>query len=144
MKLYTIGFTKKSAEEFFGSLKRAGVKRVIDVRLHNESQLAGFTKRRDLQYFLRSCHGIDYVHESVLAPTEEMLSSYRKKRMSWKEYETEFTGLLRQREVQTKVEHSILEDACLLCSESGPEKCHRRLVAAYFSHLISDLEVVHL
>ena len=144
MKLYTIGFTKKSAEVFFGSLKKAGVKRVIDVRLHNESQLAGFTKRRDLEYFLRSCHGIDYVHEPLLAPTDEMLSSYRKKQMSWMEYEAGFNVLLRQREVLDRVEPSLLEDACLLCSEARPEKCHRRLVAEYFGHLISELEVVHL
>ncbi|HLC04774.1 MAG TPA: DUF488 domain-containing protein [Anaerolineales bacterium] len=144
MRLYTIGFTKKSAEAFFGSLKMAGVKRVIDVRLHNESQLAGFAKRRDLEYFLRSCHSIEYAHEPLLAPTEEMLLSYRKKRIGWDQYAAEFIALLRQREVQTRVEPSILENACLLCSEARPEKCHRRLVAEYFSHHTNDLEIVHL
>jgi len=144
VRLYTIGFTKKSAEAFFGSLKMAGVKRVIDVRLHNESQLAGFAKRRDLEYFLRSCHSIEYAHEPLLAPTEEMLLSYRKKRIGWDQYAAEFIALLRQREVQTRVEPSILENACLLCSEARPEKCHRRLVAEYFSHHTNDLEIVHL
>jgi uncharacterized protein (DUF488 family) len=144
VRLYTIGFTSKSAKDFFTSLQKAGVRRVIDVRLRNESQLAGFTKKRDLEYFLTTCHQMGYIHEPILAPTEEMLTSYRKKRMSWSEYEAKFNGLLRQRDIAASLDLSLFEDACLLCSETKPEKCHRRLVADHLRQLIVGLEVVHL
>ncbi|MCS7269438.1 MAG: DUF488 domain-containing protein, partial [Geminicoccaceae bacterium] len=95
MKLFTIGFTKKSAETFFTALERAGVRRVIDVRIDNSSQLAGFTKKDDLAFFLKKIAGIDYVHLPNLAPTREMLDGYKKRGGSWEDYERKFLALMR-------------------------------------------------
>ena len=127
--LFTIGFTKKSAEEFFTRLSDAGVKRVIDVRLNNVSQLAGFAKKDDLAYFLKTICQCGYRHEPRLAPTKEILDGYRKKKMSWEDYEKRFLELLERRNAWQLFSAEELEDACLLCSEADPENCHRRLVA---------------
>jgi uncharacterized protein (DUF488 family) len=144
MKLFTIGFTKKSAEEFFTALSKSGAKRVIDVRLNNSSQLAGFSKRDDLKYFLRAICGMDYVHIGELAPTQDLLDAYRAKHMDWAEYEERFSTLMRERKVEESVGREVLEDAVLLCSEPKAEKCHRRLVAEYFQKAWEDVEVEHL
>lgn len=143
MKVSTIGFTQKSAEQFFGGLQRAGVRRVVDVRLHNTSQLAGFAKRDDLRYFL-SLLGIDYVQEPLLAPTEELLADYQKKRIDWVEYERRFTELLRGRRIEQAIQPTLLDQACLLCSEAQPQRCHRRLVAEHLQRHWGDLEIEHL
>lgn len=144
MKLFTIGFTKKSAEEFFTRLKAAGVKRLVDVRLNNRSQLAGFAKKDDLPFFLREINHIDYVHLPLLAPTQEMLDEYKKQKGAWADYERRFIRLMASREVEQKVEKSLLADSCLLCSEDLPDKCHRRLVAEYLSNEWGALQVQHL
>ena len=99
MRLYTIGFTKKPASEFFGLVGESGAKRLIDVRLNNVSQLAGFAKRDDLEYFLDRICGMEYVHLPELAPTKEMLDSYRKDHRSWETYESEFLALMEQRRI---------------------------------------------
>jgi uncharacterized protein (DUF488 family) len=144
MKIFTIGFTKKTAEQFFTRLTRAGVARIADVRLNNVSQLAGFAKREDLRYFARAICGIDYVHLPVLAPEEGMLDEYKRKTHNWAEYERRFLGLLHSRAVESTITPEQLEDACLLCSEDLPEHCHRRLVAEYLCDKWGNVEIVHL
>ena len=129
MKLFTIGFTKKSAEAFFIKLKRSGAKRVVDVRLNNVSQLAGFAKRNDLQFFLREICHMDYVHVPELAPTQDILDEYKKNKGDWGVYEQKFLELMRKREIEKKMAPAVIADGCLLCSEDKPHHCHRRLVA---------------
>jgi len=144
MKLYTIGFTKTSAESFFTRLEKAGVKRVVDVRLNNVSQLAGFAKKNDLRYFLKAIGGIDYAHRPVLAPTQEMLDAYRKKRSDWSDYEKRFLDLMATRRIEQAVRRDVIDGSCLLCSEDKPDHCHRRLVAEYLKEKWGDLEIAHL
>ena len=144
MKLFTIGFTKKSAERFFGLLRASGAKRVVDVRLHNVSQLAGFAKRDDLRYFLSEICGMGYVHLPELAPTKEILDNYRKHGRDWKAYEIQFADLMRQRQIAESVAQDIISDGCLLCSEDRPNRCHRRLVAEYLNDHWGGVEITHL
>jgi uncharacterized protein (DUF488 family) len=100
MKLFTIGFPKKSAEELFTLLQRSGAKRFVDVRLNNSSQLAGFSKRDDLEYFLKAICGMDYLHLPELAPTQEMLNAYQSKQVDWSAYEQQFISLMSERKVE--------------------------------------------
>jgi uncharacterized protein (DUF488 family) len=144
VKLFTIGFTKISAREFFTALREAAVVRVVDVRLHPSSQLSGFAKQDDLAYFLRTIGAISYVHVPQLAPTPELLSAYRKKHLSWDDYADRFLALLRERRVEETIPRVLFAESCLLCSEATPEHCHRRLVAEYLSSHWGDLEVIHL
>ena len=144
MILFTIGFTRKSAENFFTLLKDAQVRRVIDVRLNNRSQLAGFSKATDLEYFLRAIAGIEYRQVPELAPTQELLDAYKKRKGSWSEYESGFLDLLRKRSVERSLERSAFDMACLLCSEHEPRHCHRRLVAEYLKEKWGDVDVRHL
>jgi uncharacterized protein (DUF488 family) len=144
MKLFTIGFTKTTAESFFTRLTRAGVKKVVDVRLNNVSQLAGFAKRDDLRYFLRAISGIGYVHEPAFAPTQPMLDDYKKKGGDWHEYERRFLELIAGRRIETAVAPDELDGACLLCSEDKPHRCHRRLVAEYLVGRWDGVEIEHL
>ena len=145
MEVYSIGFTKKTAEQFFGLLKGAGIHRLIDVRLNNVSQLAGFSKREDLQYFLQEICGADYRHEPLLAPTKEMLDSYKKEKGSWEEYERRFLGLMADRKVEEKLDAGIFAvPTVLLCSEPEPDHCHRRLVLEYLQQKWSNLTIHHL
>lgn len=144
IKIYTIGFTKKTAEEFFARLIHAGVKRVIDIRLNNTSQLAGYTKRDDLRYFLRVIGGIDYVHRLDLAPTKEILDAYRKNKSDWFAYERDFLALLTARRVEDNLSRDLLDGACLLCSEAKPERCHRRLIATYLRDKWGSIAIVDL
>jgi uncharacterized protein (DUF488 family) len=144
MKVFTIGFTKSSAESFFERLRTSGAVRIVDVRLNNVSQLAGFAKKNDLKYFLRTISGIAYTHLPILAPTQEMLSRYRGKGGDWRVYEEEFLDLMRRREIHKTVPRETIADACLLCSEDKPQHCHRRLVAEYFAQNWGDVQIVHL
>jgi uncharacterized protein (DUF488 family) len=145
MEIYTIGFAKKSAEAFFGTLRKAGVKRLIDIRLNNTSQLAGFTKRDDLRFFLREICGTDYVHEPLLAPTPDILNSYKKKKISWQEYEEQFLNLMTERKVEEKIEQSLFNGpTVLLCSESKAKYCHRRLALEYLQSKWNNFQIVHL
>ncbi len=131
--LFTMGFTQKSAQQFFSTLTNAGVRRIVDVRLNNVSQLAGFTKRTDLEYFLKQIGDIQYLHLPELAPTKDMLDAYKKARGSWQLYESQFLDLLAQRRVEEHISPDILDGGCLLCSEPTPHQCHRRLVAEYLN-----------
>ena len=144
MKLFTIGFTKKSAQEFFSRLQNAGVKKVIDIRLNNKSQLAGFAKQDDLKFFLKAIADIEYIHKPELAPIQEILEDYKKRKGSWKDYEKSFTALMKQRKLEMDIDPVELNKACLLCSEDTAEKCHRRLVAEYFQEHFKEIEICHL
>ena len=144
MKLLTIGFTKKSAESFFETLRKSGAKRVVDVRLNNVSQLAGFAKKQDLAYFLQKICGMEYVHLPLLAPTQEMLDEYKKQRGSWDAYEQRFLELMKERRIEEKLSHEVLADGCLLCSEDKPHHCHRRLVAEYLKRHWGNVDIQHL
>jgi uncharacterized protein (DUF488 family) len=145
MEIYTIGFTQTTAESFFGRLKQAGIGRILDVRLNNSSQLAGFAKARDLPYFLHELVGATYEHESMLAPTKELLDAYKKQGGSWGDYEREFIALMRKRRIEVALDPaSFATPTALLCSEAGPEHCHRRLVCDYLAEHWTPLTAVHL
>lgn len=144
MKLFTIGFTGKSAERFFGLLEKAEVKVLIDTRLNNRSQLAGFTKAGDLPFFLGRIGNISYRHALELAPAQQMLDDYKKRRMSWDNYTREYTQLLIHRRVEEQLSRSELDLGCLLCSEHSPDQCHRRLAAEYLKQHWTGVEIVHL
>ena len=144
MKLLTIGFTKKSAEAFFAKLKLSGAKRVVDVRLNNVSQLAGFAKRNDLEFFLRDICHMDYVHLPELAPTKDILDEYKKNKGDWAVYEQKFLELMHKREIEKRVDPAVIADGCLLCSEDKPHHCHRRLVAEYLKSHWGNVEISHI
>ena len=145
MEIYTIGFTKKSADEFFQLLERHAIRRLIDVRLNNRSQLAGFTKCGDLAFFLERICSAEYRHEPILSPTKEILDGYKKGLIPWEEYEPRFLELLAEREVERFVDRRLFEVPCvLLCSEPEPRHCHRRLVAEYLAGKWDVAKVVHL
>ena len=144
IRLYTIGFTKKSAEQFFTKLAEAGVKRIIDVRLNNVSQLAGFAKRDDLRFLLKGLYGIDYAHLPALAPTQPMLDAYKKNGGDWNVYEKEFLSLMEDRHIESSTARELLDEGCLLCSEHQPAQCHRRLVAEYLARQWGGIQTTHL
>jgi uncharacterized protein (DUF488 family) len=144
MKLFTIGFTMKSAEEFFTLLKKAGVCRIVDIRLNNTSQIAGFAKARDLEYFLRAINGTDYLHVPDFAPTQEILDRFKKQKGSWSEFESKFVDVMAGRKIEDIVEKALRENDCLLCSEPTPEHCHRRLVAEHLQEKLGNIKVIHL
>lgn len=145
IKIYTIGFTKKNARQFFGLIQKSGVKRVLDTRLNNVSQLAGFTKKDDLSFFLEKVAGVSYDHALRLAPTDDMLKSYKKGEITWEAYAEAYRDLIRKRHVEEFFSADALNGACLLCSEATPHHCHRRLAAEFFrNHLGGGVEIVHL
>ena len=143
MKIYTIGFTKTTAENFFKRIKKSGARNIIDVRLNNVSQLAGFAKRDDLKYFSSTICGVGYQHAPKLAPTKEMLDNYKKHKGSWEDYEEKFLDLMAKRKIE-EVDSKKLDGACLLCSEDKPHHCHRRLVAEYLNDKWGDIDIIHL
>jgi uncharacterized protein (DUF488 family) len=143
MKLFTIGFTKTTAENFFSRLSKAHVKKLVDVRLNNVSQLAGFAKKNDLSFFVRTICGIGYEHYPELAPTQDILDAYKKSKGAWSVYSEKFLDLMARRKIEN-IDRSRLEGACLLCSEDKPHYCHRRLVAEYLRNKWGDVEIDHL
>jgi len=142
--LFTIGFTKKPAETFFKLLKDSGVKQIVDTRINNVSQLSGFAKGSDLQFFAREIGNISYDHNLDFAPTKELLSLYRTKKLTWNDYETEYLNLLDIRKIAQKINVENLHQNCLLCSEHKPDKCHRRLLAEYLKQVRNDIQITHL
>lgn len=144
MPLYTIGFTQKRAQRFFSLLTGAGVRKLFDTRLNNRSQLAGFAKGEDLRYFLAAIGNIAYEHALEMAPTDALLSAYKKEGGTWIDYERAFSELIEGRQLAERYSASSLEDTCLLCSEHEPEHCHRRLVAEYFQRQYPELRIIHL
>jgi uncharacterized protein (DUF488 family) len=147
VEIYSIGFTKTTAENFFARLRRNGIERLLDVRLNNQSQLAGFAKRDDLSYFLDALLGARYEHEPLLAPSREILDEYKKRKtMPWSEYEDRFLELMRERRIEARLRPADFEGerTVLLCSEATPEQCHRRLVIEYLARQWPAVEAVHL
>jgi len=145
MNIYTIGFTKKNASTFFNFIRSSGTERLIDVRLNNVSQLAGFAKRDDLKFFLKELCDTEYIHAPDLAPTKELLNAYKKGDLTWQNYEYEFLDLIAKRNVEKAFSTSDLENSCLLCSEHEPHFCHRRLVVEYINEMTNlKLSVKHL
>jgi uncharacterized protein (DUF488 family) len=125
-------------------LRGSGAKRIVDVRLNNVSQLAGFTKKKDLKFFLREICGMDYVHLPVLAPTQDLLDQFKKRRGLWSDYERDFLNLMKVRQIETNVSKENIAECCLLCSEEMPDHCHRRLVAEYLKQHWYNVEIIHL
>lgn len=145
MKIFTIGFTKKNAEKFFSLIKNSNVSTLLDVRLNNVSQLAGFAKKDDLRFFLKEICGTEYIHVPELAPTAVMLNAYKKGEISWTAYEDKFLNLMSNRQIEKSIKPALLDNGCLLCSEHEPHMCHRRLVVEYLNeHSDLDLTVKHL
>jgi len=144
IRIFTIGYAGRNAEEFFTILKQAGIRKVIDVRLYNTSQLAGFTRREDIKYFLRTIVGSDYIHLPMMAPTKELLDDYKKGLISWQQYETEFKGIIAQRQIERPLMPQDMDMSCFLCSEAEADKCHRRLVAEYLAKHWQNVSIGHL
>jgi uncharacterized protein (DUF488 family) len=145
LTIFSIGFTQRSAEEFFGALRTAGIKRLMDVRLNNTSQLAAFAKRDDLRFFLRELCNADYVHEPLLAPTQDMLDAYKKQKGTWAEYEALFLSLMRERHIEDHINREAFAlPTALLCSEFTAEHCHRRLVMEYLAEKWGGVTLAHL
>ena len=146
MEIFTIGFTQTPAAEFFGKLKAAGVRRLLDVRLNNTSQLAAYAKRDDLKFFLRAIVDAEYEHEPLLAPTQEMLDEYKKRKGNWDDYEVRFLELMAQRQIERELDRESFQSTptALLCSERTAEHCHRRLVLEYLQDKWGDVAAVHL
>lgn len=146
MIIFTIGFAQKSAEKFFQILKENNVECLIDVRLNNVSQLAGFTKSKDLQYFLKTIIDADYIHNIKYAPTKDILDDYKKNKISWLEYEIKYRKLIESRKIEQIFKNDIknYNNVCLLCSEPLPQNCHRRLLAEYLKKQFNKVEVKHL
>ena len=145
MKVYSIGFAGKSAEEFFGLLKDERITKLVDVRLNNVSQLTGFTKKKDLEYFLRELCGAEYVHALELAPTKEIFDDYRAKKITWDQLEARYRDLLRERNVEAVLDRRIVEGpSVFLCSEASPAQCHRRLALEYLQEKWGGFDIVHL
>ncbi|WEV27000.1 DUF488 domain-containing protein [Streptomyces sp. 71268] len=144
MNIYTIGFTKKSAEKFFGLLQTSGATTLIDVRLNNVSQLAGFAKRDDLKFFLGKLCGMAYVHRPDLAPTQPMLDDYKKRVIDWATYEKRFLDLMENRSIENAGLRDLVDNAVLLCSEDKPHQCHRRLVAEHLAERWGSVTIEHL
>ncbi len=145
MEIYTIGFTQTTAERFFGRLADAQVQRLLDVRLNNTSQLAGFAKAADLPYFLRELVGAVYEHQPLLAPTKELLDAFKKRKGDWSDYERDFLALMARRRIDEVLDpRDFSQRTALLCSEATPEHCHRRLVIEFLASRWGDVQAVHL
>lgn len=144
IQLFTIGFTQTKAEQFFKLLRNAGVKQIVDVRLNNTSQLAGFAKKDDLRFFLQEVVGIGYVHIPELSPTQDILDAFKKHKGSWSVYEQEFNALMAKRGIEKIISQDTVDLGCLLCSEKKPHHCHRRLVAEYLQRHWSNVSTKHL
>lgn len=145
IKLYTIGFTRKSAEYFFNLLRNNGVKRLVDVRISNSSQLAGFAKGKDLVFFVNEICHIPYQHIVDFAPSKDLLDRWHKEEVTWDEYEKIYIKMLQDREIIRKFGVKTFDGACFLCSEDTPEQCHRRLLVEFMKKNCTEkVEIVHL
>lgn len=142
--LYTIGFSGKNAKTFFSLLSSHEIKTLIDVRLSNASQLAGYTKKNDLEFFLEKICNIKYLHLEILAPTKEILDGYKNKKISWNEYEEKYMILINNRKIENLLKNIDFDHACLLCSEPTADRCHRRLAANKLETLFKIDRVIHI
>lgn len=145
MRIYTIGFTGKTAERFFDLLAEHNVRRVIDVRLNNTGQLAAFTKLAALAFFLRRILNADYVEAPLLRPDDDLLKAYRGRGISWAEYEPRFLALMAERNVERALDPALFDvPAALLCSEPTADRCHRRLAVEYLARHWPGVTAHHL
>ncbi|MDD6941416.1 MAG: DUF488 domain-containing protein [Bacilli bacterium] len=146
MKIFTIGFTQKTAKDFFSKIKNNNIELLLDIRLNNTSQLAGFAKGKDLEYFLKEICSCEYVHDIAFSPTKELLDNYRAKKIIWNEYENIFSEIMDKRHLSEifKKLYMSKQNVCLLCTEPTPEQCHRRLVAEYLNKHIGNIEIIHI
>ena len=142
--LFTIGFTKKTAEQFFDILKNNGIKKLVDIRINKTSQLAGFAKGIDLEYFVNELLDIPYVHITDFAPTKQLLKDYRSKKIDWIGYQKQYRQLIEVRQVDKIYNINDFDNACFLCSEELPDMCHRRLLVEYFKEHYPDIRIIHL
>ncbi len=142
-RIFTIGFTKKSAEQFFDILQKNEIDLIADVRLNNKGQLAGFTKERDFKYFL-SLFKIDFIHLINFAPTKGLRNSYHSD-WNYEIYKNNYIKLLNSRDAVTNLVKLNLpyNNICLLCSEPEADKCHRSVAAEEISKKLS-LSVSHV
>jgi uncharacterized protein (DUF488 family) len=143
-RIFTIGCAGKNAREFFAILTQAGIRKVIDLRLYNTSQLAGFTKRQDIEYFLQTIVGASYIHLPIMAPTKQLLNDYKKGLISWQQYETRFKGVITQRQIEKHLVPQDMDMSCFLCSEAKADNCHRGLVAEYLAKHWQNVSIRHL
>ncbi len=144
IKVFTIGYAGKNAQEFFSILKHAGIKKILDVRLYNTSQLAGFTKKQDIEYFLQTIVGAEYIHMPIMAPTKQLLNDYKKGLISWQQYETQFKSIIVQRQIDKHIIPQDMDMSCFLCGEATADNCHRRLVAEYLAEHWPNISIRHL
>ena len=144
IKIFTIGYAGKNAREFFLILKQAGIRKVIDVRLYNTSQLAGFTKKQDIEYFLQAIVGADYIHMPIMAPTKQLLNDYKKGLISWQQYEKQFNSIIAQRQIEKRLIPQGMDMSCFLCSEATADNCHRRLITEYLAKHWQNISIHHL
>ena len=139
-----MGYAGKNARQFFTILKQTGIRKVIDVRLYNTSQLAGFTKRQDIEYFLQTIVGAEYIHLPIVAPTKQLLDDYKKGLISWQQYEIQFKAIITERQIQRHITPQDMDMSCFLCSEAKAGNCHRRLVAEYLAKHWQNVSIHHL
>ena len=142
--VFTIGYAGKNARQFFSILTQAGIRKVIDVRLYNTSQLAGFTKKQDIEYFLQAIVDAEYIHMPIMAPTKQLLNNYKKGLTNWQRYEAQFKSIIAQRQIEKHITPQDMDMACFLCSEAKANNCHRRLVAEYLAGLWPHITIGHL
>ena len=144
VKVFTMGYVGKNAREFFDILKQAGIKKVVDVRLYNTSQLAGFTKKHDLEYFLLTIVGAEYIHIPIMAPTKQLLNDYKKGLLNWQQYKTQFNSIIAERQIEKHITPQDMDMACFLCSEAKADNCHRRLVVEHLAEHWQNISINHL
>lgn len=142
--IFTIGSSGKSAKSFFEMLRKNSISKLIDVRLHNTSHLAGYTKKNDLEYFLDKILSIKYIHMPILAPTDTILKDYKSGNISWKKYENDYIDLIKSRDIMSNLNGINFDNSCLLCSEKTPDNCHRRLAAEILKHNLNIDKIIHL
>jgi uncharacterized protein (DUF488 family) len=143
-KLYTMGYTQKPAKKFFNLIDKYEIKRIIDIRLHNNTQLAGFTKQNNLKYFLKRLSDCDYCHIPLMAPSKDIFDDSKKNGLEWKEYASRFNKLINQRKIEQLINEDDIDGACLLCCEPEATNCHRSLVAEYLQKYFGDIQIIHI
>jgi len=143
-KLYTIGFTQKSAEEFFTTLEQNNVESILDIRFNNDNHLSSFARKKHLPFLLNQILGCKYDYLPVLAPTRELFKGYKDGIISWPVYCNKYISTLKEIQPESFITEGQLNNACLLCSESTPKKCHRRLAAEYLAGKFPDTRIKHL
>lgn len=144
VRIFTIGCAGKDARQFFTMLIQVGIRKVIDVRLYNTSQLAGFSRKQDIEYFLRTIFSAEYIHLPIMAPTKQLLDGYKKGLIDWRQYETRFNKIIANRQIEKHITSKDIDMACLLCSEAKADNCHRRLVAEYLAKAWPNISIHHL